>query len=92
MNEKEQLELTLSGVMRVVDKWLDGEELEQDEVTRAITMREKTLKIAEERDYYKEELDRLRKVIFDVDVIGEIRQKVRRVEERIIELKKKLVE
>ena len=29
------------GVMHSVDKWLDGKELEQDEVNRAATMREK---------------------------------------------------
>lgn len=37
------------GVMHSVDKWLDGEELEQDEVNRAATMREKTLRIIESR-------------------------------------------
>lgn len=40
-------EYTLTGVMHSVDKWLDGDELEQDEVNRAITMREKTLRIIE---------------------------------------------
>lgn len=48
--EKNDLEYTLEGVMHFVDKWLDGDELEQDEVNRAITMREKTLKIVEEKD------------------------------------------
>lgn len=43
----ERFEYTLIGVMHSVDKWLDGEELEQDEVKRAITMREKTLGIIE---------------------------------------------
>jgi len=38
----------LLGVMHSVDKWLDGEELAQDEVNRAATMREKTLKIIED--------------------------------------------
>jgi hypothetical protein len=33
--------------MHSVDKWLDGKELEQDEVNRAATMREKTLQIVE---------------------------------------------
>ena len=42
-----KLEYTLVGVMHSVDKWLEGEELEQDEVGRAITMREKTLQIVE---------------------------------------------
>lgn len=45
--QNDTLELTLTGVMHSVDKWLDGEELEQDEVKRAITMREKTLQIVE---------------------------------------------
>ena len=43
----EQLEYILLGVMHSVDKWLDGEELEHDEVNRAATMREKTLQIVE---------------------------------------------
>ena len=42
-----KLEYTLLGVMHSVDKWLDGNELEQDEVNRAIIMREKTLRIIE---------------------------------------------
>lgn len=42
-----ELTLTLEGVMHFVDKWLDGAELEKDEVNRAITMREKTLQIVE---------------------------------------------
>lgn len=37
------------GVMHSVDKWLDGKELEQDEVNRAATMREKVLRIIESR-------------------------------------------
>lgn len=45
--EKNNLEYTLLGVMHSVDKWLDGAELEMDEVNRAITMREKTLQIVE---------------------------------------------
>lgn len=39
--------LTLYGVMHSVDKWLDGDELKQDEVNRAATMREKTLRLLE---------------------------------------------
>lgn len=39
----------LLGVMHSVDKWLDGKELEQDEVNRAATMREKVLRIIESR-------------------------------------------
>lgn len=45
--EVNQLEYKLAGVMHSVDKWLDGEELNQDEVNRAATMREKTLRIVE---------------------------------------------
>lgn len=41
------LEYTIIGIMHAVDKWLDGPELEQDEVNRAATMREKTLQIVE---------------------------------------------
>lgn len=37
----------LTGVMHSVDKWLDGDELKQDEVNRAATMREKTLRLIE---------------------------------------------
>lgn len=41
------LEYTLMGVMHSVDKWLEGDELNQHEVNRAATMREKTLQIVE---------------------------------------------
>lgn len=41
------LEYTIIGIMHAVDKWLEGPELEQDEVNRAATMREKTLQIVE---------------------------------------------
>lgn len=37
----------LVGVMHFVDKWLKGEELKQDEVNRAATMREKVLRLIE---------------------------------------------
>ena len=37
------------GVMHSVDKWLDDNELEQDEVNRAATMRENVLRIIESR-------------------------------------------
>ena len=47
-SEVDRLEYKLAGVMWSVDKWLEGDELNQDEVNRAITMREKTLRIAEE--------------------------------------------
>ena len=48
--EKDDLEYTLLGVMHSVDKWLEGDELKQHEVNRAITMREKTMRIVEEKD------------------------------------------
>lgn len=46
-DEIDRLTLTLCGVMHFVDKWLDDEELDKDEVIRAATMREKTLAIVE---------------------------------------------
>ncbi len=45
--EKERLGYVLMAVMHSVDKWLEGDELKQDEANRACTMREKTLKITE---------------------------------------------
>lgn len=41
--KRDELELTLEGVMWNIDKWLEGDELNQDPVNRAITMREKIL-------------------------------------------------
>ena len=58
----DNLEYTLIGVMHSVDKWLEGDELYQDEVNRAITMREKTLRLIEEAELLAEKLGR------DVDV------------------------
>ena len=49
--ENDELFYKLSGVMLSVDKWLDGEELNQDEVNRACTMREKTFQIYHKRRY-----------------------------------------
>ena len=45
----EQQAYIILGIMHSVDKWLDGEELEQDEVNRAVTMRDKVLRIIESR-------------------------------------------
>lgn len=60
--ENENLEYKLLGVMHFVDKWLDGAELEQDEVSRASAMREKTLQIVEkhqsELQVYKKALSK----------------------------------
>lgn len=47
--ENDELFYKLQGVMWSVDKWLDGNELKQDEVSRATTMREKTLQITEKQ-------------------------------------------
>jgi hypothetical protein len=64
-------EYKLIGVMHSVDKWLEGDELETDEVTRAATMREKLLRIIESQqkpnifiDYnrYKIEIEALYKL------------------------------
>lgn len=59
--ENSELFYTLLGVMHSVDKWLEGDELEQDEVNRAVTMREKTLRIVEQAKFeaIKEFADRL---------------------------------
>lgn len=45
--ERDQLEYILLGVMHFIDKWLDNDELKQNEVNRAATMREKVLKLLE---------------------------------------------
>lgn len=55
--ENNDLFLELEGVMWSVDKWLDGDELKQDKVNRAITMREKTLQITEKQ---QAEIERLK--------------------------------
>lgn len=52
--KRDDLELTIDGIMWYVDKWLEGDELNQEPIKRAIIMREKTLKIAEELDKLKE--------------------------------------
>lgn len=55
------------GIMHSVDKWLDGKELEQDEVNRAATMREKTLQIVEKKDReindLRNELERMKSIM-----------------------------
>lgn len=64
LNKKEYLIL---GIMHSVDKWLDGKELEQDEVNRAATMREKTLRIVEKKDReindLRNELERMKSIM-----------------------------
>ena len=54
--EIDDLFYKLTGVMCSVDKWLEGDELKQDEVNRAATMREKTLRITEKQ---QEEIEKL---------------------------------
>ena len=54
--ENTKLEYILLGVMHCVDKWLEGDELNQDEVNRAITMREKVLQIIEGKQLEVEKL------------------------------------
>ena len=57
LSKKESdLSYTLMGVMHSVDKWLDGDELKQDEVNRAATMREKTLQIVEKLEKEKDNI------------------------------------
>lgn len=55
--ENNDLLCKLTGVMHSVDKWLSVDELKQDEVVRAITMREKTLRIVEKLHEKIEELE-----------------------------------
>lgn len=57
-SENEDLFYKLTGVMHSVDKWLDGDELKQDEVNRAATMREKTLQIVENLQSKNERLEK----------------------------------
>jgi hypothetical protein len=42
-----ELEYALAGVMHSVDKWLEADDFDHDEVQRAAIMREKTLRIVE---------------------------------------------
>lgn len=78
--ENESLEHKLLGVMHFVDKWLDGAELEQDEVNRASAMREKTLqiveKLEEENDFLKSiDTDKIKAEAIK-DVLDRLRKKL----------------
>ena len=66
--DKDDLFYKLVGVMHSVDKWLDGDELKQDEVNRAATMREKTLQIFESLQAENERLKAENKLLIDNDV------------------------
>ena len=67
--EQKDFEYTLIGVMHSVDKWLDGDELKQDEVNRAATMREKTLQIVESK---QAEIERLTEEVAK-DILKDVR-------------------
>lgn len=54
----EELEYILAGVMHFVDKWLDGDDFDKDEVNRAAIAREKALQAIEERDARIAELEK----------------------------------
>lgn len=66
----DELEYIIAGVMHSVDKWLEGDEFEQDEVNRAATMREKVLRIIEAKDAHIRELEK--KLEQAYQVIGEV--------------------
>lgn len=78
---RDELELMLEGVIWQVDKWLEGNELKKDPVSRAVLMREKTLKIAEqldearyESDYLQTELGRMKDIFTDIENKADIMQ------------------
>ena len=81
--EKRNLEYTLMGVMHSVDKWLDGAELEMDEVNRAITMREKTLQIVENLTEKWEEAINQVNYIADVTKADIVHKVQKKLEEKI---------
>lgn len=53
----------LEGVMHFVDKWLEGYELQHHPVNRASMMRDKTLRIIEEKDQMIELLKKENKLL-----------------------------
>jgi hypothetical protein len=87
--EQKDFEYTLIGVMHSVDKWLDGEELEQNEVNRAATMREKTLRIVEgkqaEIERLNKEVDRLSQVVLyhDGQMVDTIKEFAERASDKL---------
>ena len=87
--ENDDLFYKLTGVMHSVDKWLDKDERKQDEVNRAITMREKTLQIVEKQEA---EIERLSKVsiLNGLKVVNKERKSIK--SEAIKEFKTKLKE
>ena len=79
-SENEDLFYKLTGVMHSVDKWLDGDELKQDEVNRAATMREKTLQIVENLQSENEKLkNAYKQCAWERDVFSEdIKQEIKK--------------
>lgn len=89
-SEVDKLEYTLLGVMHSVDKWLEGDELKQDEVNRAITMREKTLRIIEnaKSEVAREIFEEIERLMLDGAIGGRYAAKVINPD-KYAELKKK---
>lgn len=79
----DDLEHTLAGVMWSVDKWLDGADLKQDEVNRAIRMREKTLEIVERLEEENEFLKSLDENKIRAEAINAFAKKIKTDAERI---------
>ena len=88
-SEVDKLELTLQGVMWSVDKWLDETDYDADPIKRAITMREKTLKIVEnvKAEVAREIFAEIENLIWAYDT-----RPAYDLTEKIAELKKKYTE
>ena len=80
--ENTDLFYKLTGVMHSVDKWLDGDELNQDEVNRAITMREKTLQITEKQQAEIERLQKEEKAL--LITVEKMRNEIRRLQNILV--------
>lgn len=95
--EIERLTYVLMGVMHSVDKWLDGDELKQDEVNRAANMREKTLRIVDgkqaEINRLNKEVDRLSQLMLYNDGITDmtVSEAIRLFAERLKEKKQEVL-
>lgn len=74
MDKETSLYYTLIGVMHFVDKWLEGDELKGDEVNRAATMRDKTLRIVEQLEAEKDALIKAQELRTPMEVILHIAQ------------------
>ena len=91
-SEVDRLELTLQGVMWSVDKWLDEADYDADPVKRAITMREKTLRIIEnaKSEVAREIFEEIEKILIDSTHIPDCARFVDI--DKLAELKKKYTE